>query len=402
MSTYGVRVRFIDMLVGGHGVIHDEEFRSLIEYARERGVTAGEARALLQPAEYLETSRVLRGHGIRLEDVRFDPEAWQRAQALARELGIEAPLSRLPNAQPGTAPTPSPTESEPSPPRDLAQALSRGKKLGSPDTWRLQTAGATVSFSVRAGETVHPAVILDAPQWSDPAPRDLVAEERTAVRELRELPALVQLIRSLVTKHRAYFDAADVKTRSRNELFGIQDLRRHAFFSALGKAVAESPLGRGGPGPIQAVLLSEKERLLCNRDYLMEVGSHTNYWPYWDNYLPVLQKMLAQTAPRTDAWYALKNRIEDVLNHKTVFGFERAINERSVETSVGAALVHRLPWSEGNGHRVSVAPASGTAAPVYEVLSVHSPPDHDHAQYAGAPVFRDSDGTLRFDRPGTE
>jgi hypothetical protein len=401
MSTYGVRVRFIDMLVNGHGVINEEAYRTLVEYARERGVTAGEARALLQPAEYLETSRVLRGHGIRLEDVRFEPGAWERAQALARELGIEAPLARLPNARPSAPPAPSPTGPVP-PARDLAQALGRGKKLDSPATWRVQTSGATISFSVRAGEAVYPAVIFDAPKWSDPAPKDLVAEELAAVRAVQALPALVQLIRSLVTKHRAYFDATDVKSRSRNELFGIQDLRRHAFFEALGKALAGSPLGRGGSGAIQAVLLAEKERLLCDRDYLMEVGSHTNYWPYWDNFLPVLQKMLAQTAPRTDAWYAIKNRIEDVLNRKTVFGFERAINERSVESSVHAALVHRLPWSDGNGHRVSVAPASGTAAPVYEVLSLHSPLDGANAQHAGAPVFRDSDGTLRFDRPGNE
>jgi hypothetical protein len=401
MSTYGVRVRFIDMLVSGHGVIHEEAFRSLVDYARERGVTAGEARALLQPAEYLATSRVLRGHGIRLEDIRFEPGAWKHAQALARELGIEAPLARLPNAQPGSTPPPSPTEPA-RPPRDLTEALGRGTKLDSPANWRVQTSGATISFAVRAGETVHPAVIFDAPKWTDPAPRDLVAEEGAALREVRELPALVQLIRSLTTKHRAYFDAADVKTRSRNELYGIQDLRRHAFFSALGKALADSPLGRGGSGRVQAVLLAEKERLLCDRDYAMDVGSHTNYWPYWDNYLPVLEKMLAQTAPRTAAWYAIKNRIEDVLNHKTVFGVERSINERSVESSINAALVHRLPWSDGNGHRVSVVPGSGSAAPVYEVLSIHSPLNHGNAQHAGAPVFRDSDGTLRFDRPGGE
>ncbi len=401
MSTYGVRVRFVEMLVNGHGIVTGDAFGALVDYARERGVTAGEARALLQPAEYLETSHMLRGHGIRLEDVRFDPEAWERAVTLARELGIESPLARLPNVRPGERAEVPPAEPV-RPPAEVAEAVRAGKPLGDPSTWRIQTSGATVTFATRVGNTAYPAVVFEAPQWKDPAPKDLVAEAREQLRQLKDLPSLVSLIRGLVTKHRAWFEAEDVKTASRNERYGVQDLRRHSFFTALANAVARAPLSREDQVRIPAVILAEKERLLCNRDYSMEVGSHENYWPYWDNFLPVLEKMLAQTAPGTEAWFVIKNRIENVLNHKTVYGFSRAVDERDAETSIGAALVHRLPWSQGNGHRVSVVAGSRTAAPTYEVLSIHAPTDHVDGQHAGAAVFRDSDGTLRFDRPGAE
>ena len=401
MSTYGVRVRFVELLVNGQGIVTGDAFDELVDYARERGVTAGEARALLQPAEYLETSRMLLGHGIRLEDVRFEPEAWERALTLARELGIEAPLARLPNARPEERAEAPPAETA-RPPAEVAEAVRAGKALGDSSTWRIQTSGATLSFTTRVGGTVYPAVVFEAPQWKDPAPKDLTAEVREPLRQLKELPSLVKLIRELVTRHRAWFEAEDVKTESRNERYGIQDLRRHGFFTSLASAVARAPLSREDQARILAVILAEKERLLCNRDYTMEVGSHENYWPYWDNFLPVLEKMLAQTAPGSDAWFVLKNRIENVLNHKTVYGFSRAVDERDVETSIGAALVHRLPWSQGNGHRVSVVAESRPAAPTYEVLSIHRPTDHVDGQYAGAAVFRDSDGTMRFDQPGTE
>jgi hypothetical protein len=36
------------------------------------------------------------------------------------------------------------------------------------------------------------------------------------------------------------------------------------------------------------------------------------------------------------------------------------------------------------------------------VLSIHSPLNHGNAQHAGAAVYRDAEGTLRFDRPGNE
>ena len=401
MSTYGVRVRFVEMLVNGHGIVTGDAFDELVDYARERGVTAGEARALLQPAEYLETSRMLLGHGIRLEDVRFEPEAWKRALTLASELGIEAPLARLPNARPEERAEAPPTEPA-RPPAEVAEAVRAGKVLGDSSTWRIQTSGATITFSTRVGGTVYPAVVFDAPQWKDPALKELAAEVREPLRQLKDLPSLVKFIRELVTRYRAWFEAEDVKTESRNERYGIQDLRRHSFFTALASAVARAPLSREDQARIPAVILAEKERLLCNRDYTMEVGSHENYWPYWDNFLPVLEKMLAQTAPGSDAWFVLKNRIENVLNHKTVYGFSRAVDERDVETSIGAALVHRLPWSQGNGHRVSVVAGSRPAAPTYEVLSIHRPTDHVDGQHAGAAVFRDSDGTLRFDQPGAE
>src|SRR5262245_19693427 len=88
MSTYGVRTRFVDLLVRDEGRVSRAAFTELVAYARERGITAGEAKALLQPAAYLRTSRVLKSHGIGLDDVRLDDDAWTAAAALGQELGI--------------------------------------------------------------------------------------------------------------------------------------------------------------------------------------------------------------------------------------------------------------------------------------------------------------------------
>jgi hypothetical protein len=136
----------------------------------------------------------------------------------------------------------------------------------------------------------------------------------------------------------------------------------------------------------------------------METGSHENYWPYWNNFGGAIGKILKQTAPGTDAYLAIKNRLEDIHDRKTVFGFRRQIDERDLESSLGGALVHRLPFSEGSGHRVSLARESYPTAPVYEVLEVASTGlPAGHAPHAGAAVYRDTDpaGTLRFD-PGGE
>ena len=92
MSTHGVRTRFIDLLVRGRGRVSEAAFTELIAYARERGITSGEAKALLQPAEYLRISRVLRTHGIRLGL----PE--ESAPSLSRECATAPRSSRAQNA----------------------------------------------------------------------------------------------------------------------------------------------------------------------------------------------------------------------------------------------------------------------------------------------------------------
>jgi hypothetical protein len=399
MSTYGVRRRFVDVLVRGSGLVSEADFTELVAYARERGITAGEAKALLQPANYLRTSRVLRTRGIRLEDVRLDAGAWTAAEALGRELGVAAPFADLPNARP-TAPTPTPTPT-PAP----AEIPAGGQRLGEPATWRLETSGAVLTFATRVGDRTYPAVVLANPAWKDPGPaRDLVAEHRTGLDAVTSLAGLVAFVRDVATKERAYLEAEGVATRFANERYAIQDARRHGFFEALAGAASGLRLPADERGRIRGVLIAEKERLLCDRDYVMETGSHENYWPYWNNFSGAIARILKQTAPGTDAYLAIKNRLEDIHDRKTVFGFRRQIDEQDLETSLGGALVHRLQFSDGSGHRVSLARDSYPTAPVYEVLEVASTElPAGHEARARAAVYRDTDlaGTLRFD-PGKE
>lgn len=388
MSTYGVRTRFVSLLVRGRGVVSDGDFAALVDYARERGITAGEAKALLQPAAYLETSRVLRGRGIGLDEIRFEEGAWARAEALARELGVDHPLARIPGARPDASTVPiAPAAASTTP--TLAQALARGKDLGDRARWRLETPGATVTFVSPVEGGAFPAVVFDLPSHEDPAPTDLVAPVRDEVRALRTADDVVRLIRGIVERAAAYLAAEGVPVKSRNHRYGLQDLRRHALFESLARALGDAPLDAASRARVPAILIAEKERLLTDRDHEMDVGSHKNYWPYWDNYLPVLQKLLAQTPPGTDEHAALENRVEDVLDRKTVFGFARAVDERDLEVSLEAALVHRRPYGEGDGHRVSLAAGSWPTAPIHEILHTRD----------GKPVFRDADGKLRHDRP---
>jgi hypothetical protein len=396
MSTYGVRTRFVDLLVRGRGSVSEAAFTELIAYARERGITTGEAKALLQPADYFRINRVLRANGIGLDDVRFDAGAWTAAEALGRELGVTPLFRDLPNARPG-GPQPQP-QPEPTP------APAGGQRLGPITDWKVETSGATITFATQAGDRTYPAVVLANPAWKDPGPaRDLATEHGAALAGVTSLAKLVAFVRDTVTKERAYLDAEGVTTKYKNERYFIQDARRHAFFEALGAAAARLTLPAAERARVPAVLAAEKERLLSDRDYDMETGSHKNYWPYWTNYRGAIEKMLQQTPPGTDEYFAIKNRLEDIYNHKTVFLFNPKLDEKDAETSIGGALVHRLQFQADAGHRVSLAPTSYPTEPVYQVLAIASrglPAGHE--QHAGARVYRDTDaaGTLRFDPGG--
>ncbi len=397
MSTYGVRTRFVDMLVRGGGLVSEAAFTELVAYARERRITSGEAKALLQPADYLRTSRVLKQNGIRIEDVRLDDGAWAVAQALGQELGVAELFPELPNVRPRPAPGPGPA---PGP------VPAGGQSLGTMASWRIETSAAVLTFVTTVGDRVNPALVLSNPAWKDPEPaRDLIADHRSALDRVDRLAELVAFVRDVVAGERAYFEADGVATKYRTERYSIQDARRHAFFEALATAAERLRLPAGERARVAAVLDAEKERLLCDRDYEMETGSHKNYWPYWTNYRGAIEKMLKQTAPETDEYFAIKNRLEHIYDHKTVFGFQRQIDEKDLEESIGGALVHRLPYGSGDGHRVSLAPGSYPTAPIYELLSI-APRGlpAELAKHAGAAVYRDTDaaGTLRFDPGGAQ
>ena len=375
MSTYGVRTRMISLLAGSGGAVSAAAFASLSDYAAERGYTPGELRALLRPADYLETNRVLRGRGVRLTDVRLDAGAWTAATALAARFGVTPIFDRLPNAKPaGPAPAPAPT-----PPPAL------GRPLPDRATWQVVTSGATVRFAVTADGKPQPAVRYDLPVWKDPGPAVDLGATRAALAGATTLAAVEAALAAGLTAAKDYLACADVPAVTGNQRWGLEDQRRHAWFDAAAAAVATARLGAADRARVPALLARAKEGLLCDRDYPMQVGSHENYCPYWRNFRGALEKALAQTAPGTDDYYQIKHRLEEVWTRKTVTNVRREVDEKDIERSTGMALVHRVPFTDGPGARVSVVKGSPPTQPRYECLTTAD----------GARVHRDGDALYR-------
>ena len=381
MSTSGVRSRFVSLLAATGGQVSKSAYEALVAYASERGLTSGEIKALLQPAAYLEANRVLRARGVRLEDVRLDAGAWELAVELGTRFSISPLFERMPAARPIVVPAP------PSP----SPVVTAGQVLPPIAEWRIEATAATITFTSLIGTERHPAVVFDMPAWTDPAPRDVLAAHGQAIADATTVAGLATAVRAVLTQEAAYFTAEDLAVKSRNHRYGIQDLRRFAFFTRLDELAATAPLPAAERARLRLALADEKERLLCDRDYEMDVGSHTNYWPYWKNYRGALEKALAQTAPATADFWQIKNRLEGICDHKTVLGFRRAVDEKDAEGSTGQAVVHRRPYGDGDGHRVSMAKDSYPTAPVYELLSLRD----------GTAVYRDGEAVYRDGAPRT-
>ncbi len=415
MSAALLRRRFIDILVANHGHVAEADFRGLIGLARESGMSPRLRSTLLQPASFLRTSPELRDRRISLEDITFDDGALRAAKELAAELAIDDLFPGLPRAtqptrlrrqdagQPGAdesaAPQSAPVSAAPT--SALQQALAAAKPLGPCESWRVTTAGSTLAFHVTAGGAKFPAVVFQLPDWQDPAPRDLVAEQRAALSGLASLDGLRAWVRDTVAQNRDYFEAQGVAVRGANQRFGIQHLRRSAFFAGVRQALVATALSVGDQKAALGDLHAAEEDLLCGRSYVMQVGEHTNYWPYWKNYLSPLHKLLAQTPVGSEAYLIIKNRIEDILNRKTVFNWNRHVDEQDFEVSISGVLVQRRSYSSGPGQRVSLAAGSRAQRPSYEVLNLaDSGLPSEHAALAGLPVYRDGDGALCFDWQG--
>ncbi|HVV87094.1 MAG TPA: hypothetical protein VHE35_28840 [Kofleriaceae bacterium] len=376
-----MRSRFVSLLAAGGGHVSQTAYEQLVAYASERGLTSGELKALLQPAAYLETDPVLAARGVRLADVKLDEGAWKIAQDLAAKFSIAPLFERLANARPA-APAPAPTP----PPAPVG-----GTALAPIADWKVETPGAAITFTTAIGAQRQPAVVFDMPAWTDPAPKDALAPQRAAIGAATTVDAIVAAARAAITAEAGYFAVEDVQVKSKNQRYGLQDLRRFGFFTDVAKAAAGAPLPAAERARLDGALADAKEQLLCDRDYEMETGSHTNYWPYWRNYRGVLEKALAQTAPATDDFWQIKNRLEQIYDHKTVLGFRRSVDEKDAESSIGQAVVYRRPYADDDGHRVSLARGSYPTAPVYEVLSLRD----------GTKVYRDGDALYRDAVPRT-
>lgn len=415
MSAALLRRRYIDILVANHGHVTETDFQSLVDVAREGGMSPRLRSTLFHPASFLRTSPELRDRRIRLEDITFDEGALRIARRLATELGVASLFPSLPRAQQptrlrrqdagpadgGGQATAGGGADSGEPGSAFSQALAAAKPLGPCETWRVTTPGATLMFHTQAGDTTFPAVVFQLPEWTDPAPMDLLTPQQSALAALGGLADLRDWLQRCIDQNRAYLAAEGVAVRGANERFGIQHLRRSQFFGALRRALPQTALSQSDQKAALGELYAAEEDLLCGHSYVMQVGEHTNYWPYWQNFLSPLHKLLAQTPVGSEAYLIIKNRIEDLLNHKTVFNWNRHVDEQDFEVSICCALVQRRSYSSGPGQRVSLAAGSRSLRPSYEVLNLADAGlPAEHAALAGLPVYRDADGTLCFDWQG--
>jgi hypothetical protein len=401
MSAIGVRSMLVDLIVKNRGKLSEADVKAVVDYAeKDKSFTAAEKKALLQPATYLKAEPKLVSAGIAATDVVLDAQATKLMTELATRYGI---VLKLPAAPSGT-PTPPPSTALAQAALDLKTNLAKGKDLGTYVDWSLTTCGADVKFSTDVQGKKYPALVIDKPQWKDPAPRDLVKDNLAALVQVSTLDELKKFVDGLLTKEQAYFDVSGVTTKSTNETYGIQNLRRKTFFGGLRATLDKTKLSSADRGAAPAVLIPLTEKLFLGRDYQMQTGSHTNYWPYSDNYLSFLLTLVKQLAKGSDEYLTVRNRISDILRHKTVFSGS-AVVERDFERSVNCAVVYNPKYSLDVGHRVSLKKSSTAFAPEYERLSVKtSGLPTNLQQYAGAKMYRDTDtaGTLIFDWMGED
>ncbi len=394
MSTRGVKSLISNRLAGNGGVLTAAILKEAKAYADKGWLTSGEKAALIQPTSYLAD----RGISI----TRIEPAAMEYAKQLGTTFGLVA----FPNHS--ITPNPTPTNPTPTAPRNdvqaateaLRQAKEKGQDLGNYRQFEVELAGGKMTFSTRWRNHDLPAMILTNPQWKDPSPRDVLSDNMTAFRAIQTVDQLKTFLTEVTTREAAHFAAEGVDVRWDNEKFGVQGMRREAFFNAVRSQLAATGLSNAAQAASGHVLLNAEESLKLGRDYNMDVGSHTNYWPYWNNYADFLVKLAEQAPKGSDDRKVIENRLRDIYSRKTVFSQNREINERDFESSVNGALIYKPEFADGVGHRISLKEGSRSFDPKYELLTVATRNlPAELQQFAGAQVVRDGDA-LKFDFMG--
>ncbi len=400
MSVSSVRAEMTrvvrEAFENNNGEINAEGMKAVIDEAKRFRLGSRELEAVLQPGAYLD--------GFDLSSIRFTAEAYKLAESLAADHDV-ALFPELPNAKPGAA-APTPDAPSTASLRDnFNAAMAKGKDLGDIKDWSVDTAGANVKFTTTSAGRTWPALVLDKREFTDAGARDIVKDNAEAFKGVKTVEDFKKVLDDVLAKESAYFSAEGVDVKNPNEGFGIRNLRRKAFVDSLhNQAIGMTDLSGGDATKAKGLIEGASIELVSGVDFDMKVGSHTNYWPYWDNYAPPLEKMLEQTEEGSDAYFQIKNRLRDIYRRKThKNSWGRSINERNFESSIKMALVHNPQYSTDSGHRVSIAEGSTPFAPKYELLTVKaSDLPEGMEKYAGMQVVRDSDSnnTLRFDYMG--
>lgn len=420
MSTRGVRRRLIDAILQRRGLVTLEDLQAVVAYAMSGPLTDGEKRIIAGLGRTAYLSRRLRRDGLGPTKLRIEGEALAYLEQLTRQWGLPLDLHTvavLDGEGEGDGPSEPAGPDTPQQPQDdpqddpaaeleqarsaLDQALEAGRDLGDFTEWQVRTPGADVRFHVEVFGQGFPALVMDKPVVEDPGIRDLVEDHAAELAEVEDLDGLEQVARRIVEEEAAYLAAEDLQQDSRNRRYAVQNQRRSQLLVGL----RDLAMGRAGLGlAVNSRLIALRDDIVSGQTYDMEVGSHTNYWPYWDNYVGVIEKLLGQLEPGSPGARAVENRVADIHRRKTVFGYSRQVDEKDVEQSLGGILVAREHFSSGPAHRVSLAEGSTPYEPRYERLSLADQGlPEAHEALAGAPLYRDQDGTIRFDRaPGLD
>ena len=338
MSTRGVETRFVNVVrdaLENDGVVNEEAMKGLVDYAKRGYFTNGEKRALMQPGGYLSA----KFSEAELARLKLSPEAFEILKALGEESGMDV-LPRLASLIPtGDTNIPTPDAPEATALREAyAAAIARGKDLGDFTDWSVKTGGSDVKFHTEAIGKKWPALVLDTITFTDPAPKAIVSERQEAWKGISNLGEFQAFIDAVVKEEDAFLKAEGVDASNINETFGIRNERRQALVREMLDGLRDTGLSVEDRTNAKGLITGMSIKLVANQDYDMKVGSHTNYWPYWNNYAEPLEKMLAQEVEGSDAYKQIKNRLEDIYRRKSSTG--RSINERDFEKSSGYTVVY--------------------------------------------------------------
>ena len=264
------------------GVVTREAFAEVVDSARGWGLWDYERSALLQPDEYL--SRWFSGDEI--SRLRFSADAMSLATEVAGDSGVEVKLRAAVATQPTDAVD---VPAEGSIRAAFEAAMARGKELGDMKDWSVTTAGADLKFTTTGAGRTWPGLVLDTRTFEDPAPRKLLegrGEELGSIKTIEEYSTFVDKI---LSEEAAYLKADGVESSNINETYGIRNVRRLALLEELKSAVSSTGLTGEARAEAKGVNTGASIALVTGENYEMKVGSHTNYWPYWTNYLPPLE-----------------------------------------------------------------------------------------------------------------
>ena len=165
----------------------------------------------------------------------------------------------------------------------------------------MKTGGSDVKFHTEAIGKKWPALVLDTITFTDPAPKAIVSERQEAWKGISNLGEFQAFIDAVVKEEDAFLKAEGVDASNINETFGIRNERRQALVREMLDGLRDTGLSADDRTNAKGLITGMSIKLVANQDYEMKVGSHTNYWPYWNNYAEPLEKMLAQEVEGSDA-----------------------------------------------------------------------------------------------------